>query len=132
MPKIRFSTGSFCAREMNEYSEILDRHGSRNAGDNLTGFREDICAFLEMSDLLEWVELKHASTPDCMITAVCKLKKSVDMKDAQREVERIWMECLRYPSFEKHRVAQTGEGFVMDFVTTTTGLGVVGQIECRR
>jgi len=117
---------------MNDYSEILNRHGYRNSGDNLTGFRIDIDHILEDSGLFEWVELKEASSLDCMVTAVCKAKESSDLIKLQKDIERIWMDFLRYPSFEKHRFEKTDAGFLLHFVTTSTNLGIVGVIECRK
>ena len=92
----------------------------------------DVDAYFGESDLLEWVELKQASTPDCMIVAVCKVKSSVDMSVVEKEIEKIWLNSLRYSFFEDHQVEQIDGGFVFHFVTTSSGLGVVGTIECRR
>lgn len=92
----------------------------------------DIDLRLEDSDLFEWVEVKRESSPECMITAVCKAKPASDLTILKHEIERIWMDYLRYDRFERHCVNDSADGFTFHFVTYTIGLGIVGEIQCRK
>ena len=115
-----------------DHSQILDRHGVRSTGDNLTGFRCDIEILLSDSGLFDWVEIQQASTRECMISVVCKMKPGYDCQSVASCVEKIWNDSLRYPTFERHEIEIEDECMAFHFVTASTGLGVCGIIECRR
>ena len=115
---------------MTKFEDIIRRHGFRNTGDNLLGFEIDMDAFLEDSDLFEWIDIKQTGNDDCMLYAKCKLKTGISIAQARKDVCRIWEDNLRYTEFAEHLLEDTSNGFVFHFVTTAPRLGVVGQIEC--
>lgn len=115
---------------MSKFGDIIRKHGFRNTGDALLGFQIDLDAYLEDSELFEWIEVKRTGDDDCMLSAKCKLKADIPLTQAAEEVCRIWECDLRYSKFAEHSLEKTPNGFFLHFVTMAPGLGVVGLIEC--
>lgn len=115
---------------MSTFGDIIRKHGFRNTADNLLGFQIDMDAYLEDSDLFEWIDVKRTSNDDCMLAAKCKLRADIPIERAREDVCRIWEGSLRYSDFAEHSLEEKPDGFLLHFVTTAPGLGVVGSIEC--
>ncbi len=115
---------------MSKFGDIIRDHGCRNSGDDLLGFQIDMDVYLEESDLFEWIEVRPTGNAECMLKAKCSLKEGVSLTQASEGVCNVWENFLRYSEFEAHTLEEMPNGFVFHFITTATGLGVVGQIEC--
>ena len=92
---------------MSEFGDIVRKHGFRNTGDNLLGFQIDMDAYLEESDLFEWIDVKRTGNDNCMLAAKCKLKADISIARAREDVCRIWEGSLRYSNFAEHSLEET-------------------------
>jgi len=120
----------FAQEIMSKFGDIIRNHGSRNSGDDLLGFQIDIDAYLEESDLFEWIDIKPTRDEDCMLAAKCSLKEGISLSFARDKISDVWERFLRYTEYENHSLEEIPNGFIFHFVTTAPRLGVVGQIEC--
>jgi Phospholipase_D-nuclease N-terminal len=111
--------------------------GWPSGGDDLLGIELDTDARLAGSDLLDAdsVEVeRHAGNPEELIVARCTPAEDVNFEQAAAEIERIWVDLLRYRFFESHEFTTKEDRSVFQFVTQIErgGMYVTGTIELVR
>ena len=91
----------------------------RGGGLHLTGMEHDVYVGVEFSDRLSLIDLKMTGEADQMISARCR-PTSIDVtgEALAAELERVWMEVLRYrEGFEAHRLTASQERIMLDGIT---------------
>ena len=86
---------------------------------------------LEQSSLLTRVRVKGTDDLGCMIEATCQpAVNTPTISEIIAEVERLWMEELRYQHFEAHALVRTDYNESLEFVTESGqgGFYVTGRI----
>src|SRR5229473_1898997 len=99
-----------------------------SSGDNLEGMMVDFQHSLEQSRLLTRVRVKKTGDPGCMIEATCQpAANTLTIPEIIAEVERLWMEELRYQPFEAHALVRADYKEALEFITVS-GFYVTGRI----
>jgi hypothetical protein len=92
--------------------------GFPSAGIDLRGMLEDFHHALDQSEILKRLWVKKTGQPAQMIDARCEpAEQTVTIDEAAVEIERVWMEDLRYSHFEAHALFQDDYDLSLDFVT---------------
>src|SRR5437867_6564621 len=102
-----------------------------SSGHNLEGMMIDFQHSLEQSRLLTRVRVKKTGDPGCMIEATCQpAANTLTIPEIIAEVERLWMEELRYQEFEAHALVRADYHESLEFVTESGpgGFYVTGRI----
>jgi hypothetical protein len=89
-----------------------------SSGDDLEGMVIDFQHSLEQSRLLTQMCVKKTGDPGCMIEATCQpAANTLTIPEIIAEIERLWMEELRYQHFEAHAVGRADYDVTLDFIT---------------
>jgi hypothetical protein len=92
--------------------------GTPGSRDDLEGMMIDFQHSLDQSRLLTRVHLKKTGDPDCMIETTCQpAAETLAISEVVAEIERLWMEELRYHQFEAHAIHRADYQEALDFIT---------------
>src|ERR1051326_3428490 len=87
--------------ELNQIRKKIMSQSFPSRGADLAGMQADFDASLDASQLLTDIKVQKTGQPNCLIRAACKLQSDrCTVAEVVAEVERIWMEELRYRHFE--------------------------------
>src|SRR5262249_10119582 len=93
-------------------------HGFPSSGIDLRGMIEDFHHAVDQSPLLTPRSVKKTGDPERMIEARCEpAAEALTIPEVIAEIERVWMEELRYRHFEAHAVIHHDHEVSLDFVT---------------
>jgi hypothetical protein len=95
------------------------------------GMLADFHHSVEQSPLLTRARVRKTGDPPCMIKATAQpASPTLSPPEIGVEVERIWMEELRYRHFEAHALVSSDEEVALEFVTVMEpgGPHVTGRI----
>jgi hypothetical protein len=110
-----------------EFSRLVNKiisQGIPLAGADLHGMIADFHHALEASPLLSKVKVRKTGEPARMIAAFCEpASLASSPSELVAEVERIWMEELRYNVFEAHTLVPSEEEVILDCLTMTEPQG---------
>ncbi len=103
-------------------------HSTPSTGDNLLGFRIDLDYALVRR--FDNVRVTSSDNPRCLINAICRAPDHLaDPALVESMLMRIWLEELRYESFEAHEIAHGYKQVSLGFVTQAgKNLCVTGSI----
>jgi hypothetical protein len=104
--------------EINRIKRKIMAQGFPSSGDDLKGMIEDFNHALDQSPILTLRRVKKTGAPDRMIEALCEpATDALTIPEIVAEVERIWMDELRYRHHEAHALSQRDYEVWLDFVT---------------
>jgi hypothetical protein len=110
--------------------KILSHYHSLPAQE-LTEFLADLQRSLQNSPKLALLFARQTDEPERLIDLLCEpASDTLTIAEVSAELERLWLEELRYPHFEAHAVSQEGFDLTLEFVTVTGpgGFAVTGAI----
>jgi hypothetical protein len=92
--------------------------GFPSSGKDFKGMLADFHDSLERSDLLALRSVKKTGEPERMIEALCEpAAETLTIPEAIAEIERIWMNELRYQHYEAHSLSRRDYELSLEFVT---------------
>ena len=92
--------------------------GFPSSGVDLQGMIEDFHHSLDQSSFLTLRSVKKTGEPERMIEARCEpASDTLTIPEVIAEIERAWMEELRYSHYEAHVVTHLGYEAALEFVT---------------
>jgi hypothetical protein len=112
--------------------ELLKYHRMRTAiqSNAFPGSGEDVAAvagqlrdLLRFSGLFETVEVEPTDDPDQLVIALCQFKAELEEADVSTQLEKIWVDRLRYPFWEAHTVIADLEHVELEAATRASELG---------
>src|SRR5438128_2208494 len=90
-------------RELEQAKRKIMAQGYPSTGGDVAGMIIDFHEALEQSRALKLRHVKKTGEPDCMIEAHCEpASVALTIPDVVAEVERLWMNDLRYSHQEAH------------------------------
>lgn len=74
-----------------------------STNDNLLGFKLDIEAYLEQQEIFTNIKIDQKQDPRCALVTTCHISvPTLTKEDAARVLEMIWLQRIRYSSYESH------------------------------
>ena len=98
---------------------------------NLVGKLADFSHYLEQSRVIIPTRVRKTADIGCRLEATCRPRSpSAAAAEIAAELERIWLEDLRYEDFGVHTMSRSDQEVCLDFITLMedAGLYVAGCI----
>jgi hypothetical protein len=110
--------GRVDADELERVKERIAEQFTASPGSDLEAMMRAMTLSLEQSPMLRNVVARKTGGHAHLIEVECQLATSALALDAAlAEIERIWLEELRYDDFAAHAIEQTDEHAIFDFLT---------------
>lgn len=108
------------------YADLIKNNQS--SGYDLQGFCIDVEAFLEDGEMLSDIKVEITDDVNALLLATCNYNKNFSQSEIINEIEKIWLESLRYQEFEIHSHEILDGKINFYFCTKSGPLGVTGKI----